>query len=266
MLQNLYCPAATELEICADTGTHFRSYEFLWNVIELTRSRFACASLNFFIEHHGKGYCDGAFGLQRHWVSQFARTKNIECLADMHAAIEAGAAGTMSLDPPPLGPAYYVKSFKPSPKTHIFKLDTSLCDIQIEYTYCIFFDRASDGHVRGWNFWYSDRVDKRTLGSSIGKLKAIKVPCKEDWRLSYRATQPEKNPLNVDLLKRRMAKQSAFIDSSGASRRTNFMQALLRREKQGAKQKAKYLRQKRALAINLEEGQDSRDSESESDE
>ena len=153
MLQNLYCPAATEREICADTGTHFRSYEFLWNVIELTRSRFACASLNFFIEHHGKGYCDGAFGLQRHWVSQFARTKNIECLADMHAAIEAGAAGTMSLDPPPLGPAYYVKSFKPSPKTHIFKLDTSLCDIQIEHTYCIFFDHASDGHVRGWNFW-----------------------------------------------------------------------------------------------------------------
>ena len=109
-------------------------------------------------------------------------------------------------------------------------------------------------------------MDKRTLGSSIGKLKAIKVPCKEDWRLSYRATQPEKNPLNVDLLKRRMAKQSAFIDSSGASRRTNFMQSLLRREKQGAKQKAKYLRQKRALAINLKEGQDSSDSESESDE
>lgn len=175
-------------------GAHLRSYEFAWNLVEQCREKFPTTVLNFFAAHHGKGYCDGAFGLQRHWVSQYARTRNIECLDHMRAALEEGAQGTMALDPPPDGPAYYVKVFEPSPKTAVNKLDTAKCDLQIEYTYCVLFSRAAVGHVRGWNFVYSDRIDKRSAGKSIGTIQSISTPCSDEWRRSYRATQPEKEP------------------------------------------------------------------------
>ncbi|CAK8992137.1 unnamed protein product [Durusdinium trenchii] len=265
LLRSLNTGDIDELQVWCDTGTHFRSYEFAWNLVEQCREKFPTTVLNFFAAHHGKGYCDGAFGLQRHWVSQYARTRNIECLDHMRAALEEGAQGTMALDPPPDGPAYYVKVFEPSPKTAVNKLDTAKCDLQIEYTYCVLFSRAAVGHVRGWNFVYGDRIDKRSAGKSIGTIQSISTPCSDEWRRSYRATQPEKNPLNIVLLQRRKEKQQAFVDTT-CSRRSTFMEALCRRERQSAKQKAKYLRRKRVLAINLDDGgSSSDDSSSDSD-
>ena len=64
--------AFTAVEVWADCGPHFRSYEFAHAVlIGLPRNHASIVntSLNFFCEKHGKGRCDGAFGALQHvWI------------------------------------------------------------------------------------------------------------------------------------------------------------------------------------------------------
>ena len=255
-----------ELQVWADCGPHFRSYEFLYNLSELCRTRFHVVVQNYYAEHHGKGRCDGSFALQRRWISDFARQRNIESLADMKAALQQGAEETIALDPPPHGPSYYIRDFVPQKQNVCRKLDNTGTGFQIEYSYCVLFERAAD-RIRGWNFWYSDRCHDRRLGESIGQVVCSESPASEDWRMSYRTSKPEKTPLNVSLLNRRREKQEAFMrgtDFAACSRRDSFVQALVRREKQAASSKAKYVRRKRALAVNLREAANSSDSDSDS--
>lgn len=104
-------PDHKTLHVWADCGPHFRSYEFLWNLSLLVQTRFERVFLHFFAEHHGKGRNDGQFGLQRKWVSDYAREHVIDSLDAMKAALEMGACGTMQLDPPPKGPSHSIRMF-----------------------------------------------------------------------------------------------------------------------------------------------------------
>ena len=265
VLKGLPLQGVKQLLCWADCGTHFRSYEFLWNLAELCESTFPVTQLNFFAEHHGKGRCDGAFGLQRRWVAEWARTHTITSLETMREALEAGAATTMRLDPPPHGPSYKIKVFVPEPKSECKKLDVSGTGLQIEYTYCVQFDRASGGHVRVWNYWFSDRAASGKGGDLVGRAKALKSKVTDEWRVSYRAAMPERSPLNIALLQRRKEKQQAFADLTRVSRRDPFLVALRKREKRQEHQKRKYQRQKRVLAVNLEEASASSGSDDSSD-
>ena len=175
----------------------------------------------------------------------------IDSLRGMREALEQGAAETMALDPPPHGPAYRVVLFEPTTKQNTTKLDAQRLDLQIEYTYCILFERASAGHVRVYNSVYSDRgKEKATL---LGKAESVVHPSTEDWRRSYRTQQPVKTPLNLSLLQRRLAKQKAFADDCIVARRDPLLVALQKREKRLAHQRNKQLRSARVLAVNLQE-------------
>ncbi|CAE8680493.1 unnamed protein product [Polarella glacialis] len=92
----------TVLHVFADCGPHFRSYEFLWCLVEVCKSKFPTVFLHFLLERHGKGRNDGQFGLQRRWAVDYARDHVISDVSDMKGALEAGAMMTMSLDPPQL--------------------------------------------------------------------------------------------------------------------------------------------------------------------
>ena len=222
--------------------------------------------LNFYAEHHGKGRCDGSFALQCCWIADYARRQSISCLADMKAALEAGAKETMSLDPPPSGPSYYIRDYVPDKKAVCSKLDASGTDLQIEYTYCIQLERRPDGQVRGLNFCFSDRSHDPNLGQSFGLAACVESPATAEWWISYRKEAPEKTPLNVTLLSRRLAKQEMFMRGTqyaACSRRDTFLQALVRREQQAASSKSKYTRRKRVLAVNIAEASGS-DSDSSS--
>lgn len=253
LLKTLSLDTVKVLRCWADCGAHFRSYEFLWNLAEHCRDTFAQVHLHFFAEHHGKGRCDGAFGLQRRWVADYARSHTIDSLEGMRKALESGAAETMCQDPPPRGPNYLIKVFEPEPKRDCKKLDTSGIDLQIEYTYCIVLERAPRGHVRIHNYVFSDRPGLAKPSILVGKATYVVQKCTDEWRRSYRAQKPERTPLNVTLLQRRLAKQKDFADTVQFSRRDPLLVALRRREKRQAHNKAKFQRQKRVLAVNLQE-------------
>ena len=253
MLQTLPTGGVREFHCWADCGPHFRSYEFVWNLVAQCQSVFPKVYLHFFAEHHGKGRCDGAFGLQRRWVADYARTCTIDSLDGMRQALEAGAAATMALHPPPQGPAYKVKVFEPEAKQYCKKLDLSGLDLQIEYTYCIMLERASRGHARVFNYVFSDRPSCGKKGILVGRAECTSVKCTDDWRRSFRAQQPEKTPLNISLLQRRWAKQKQFAEGEAISRRDPWLVALRRKEKRWAHNKRKYEQQKRVLAVNLQE-------------
>ena len=107
--------------------------------------------VHFYCEHHGKGRCDGCFGLQRRWVSDWARENTISCLEDMRKGIQHGMDQTMCIDPPPLGPSYFVKTFAPPKPKTIKKLDVSVSKFKIEYSYCIQLERIVGGRVLAKN-------------------------------------------------------------------------------------------------------------------
>ena len=212
-----------EFHCWADCGAHFRSYEFLWNLSEQCEKRFKRVRLHYFAEHHGKGRCDGTFGLQRHWVADFARTSTINSLQGMKEALISGAAATMALGPPPDGPSYHIKVFEPAPKESIKKFDVSGTELQIEYTYCIGLERGVGSKVVARNYIFSDRCTKASSSITIGYAKCVVQKSTEGWRLSYRATAPEKSPLNVTLLQRRLAKQKEFAQLAGVQRRSRSL-------------------------------------------
>ena len=61
------------LHVWADCGPHFRGYMFLWNLRSMvSRFHLSEAILHFHTEHHGKGRCNGQFGLQRCWCERNA--------------------------------------------------------------------------------------------------------------------------------------------------------------------------------------------------
>ena len=251
----------TELSVWADCGPHFRCYEFAWAIKEQCDKRFENVILNFHAEHHGTGRCDGAFGLQRRWVNDYARNNTIGSLQDIQTALETGASGTMVLDPPPGGPAYKIVNFKPTKPAQIKKLDAGPTTLSIEYTYCLQFKRGQRG-VELYSLVFSDRIS----GERILPLSHILIKTDAEWRMSYRKTAPEKDPLNVALLARRREKQLPFASSGkdGACRRTSFMKAMLQRERRAVKQKSKAARTKAVLAVNLAEAADSSSSSSSS--
>ena len=169
----------------------------------------------------------------------------------MVEALEAGAACTMVLDPPPAGPAYKIINFLPPKPSEIRKLDAGPTELSIKCTYCIQFQRGPHG-VELYNLVYSDRVkSERVL-----PLNFITVKTDANWRMSSWQSAPEKDPWNVALLSRRRAKQLPFAVAHGSGRRDTYLNALLRRERDAAKRKAKAQRTKAVRAVSLADGGD----------
>ncbi|CAE8581407.1 unnamed protein product, partial [Polarella glacialis] len=234
----------TVLHVFADCGPHFRSYEFLWCLVEVCKSKFPTVFLHFLLEHHGKGRNDGQFGLQRRWAVDYARDHVISDVSDMKGALEAGAMMTMSLDPPPAGPSYHIVVFTPAAKPKfVDKLDNSKTDLQIEYTYCLRIQRHPvPMYVAVKDFVYSDRSTDEQKGVSIGNVVMKRQPAKEEsWRVSYRKTEPEKDNLNVGVLQRRLDHQKHAKLANLASRADPEIVKLARDQRREAKRKAKYL-------------------------
>ena len=88
----------------------------------------------------------------------------------MVEALEAGAAGTMVLDPPPAAPAYKIPAAQA---------------LSIEFTYCIQFQRGPHG-VELYNLVYSDRVK----GERVLPLNFITVNTDAKWMISYPVVGP----------------------------------------------------------------------------
>ena len=114
------------------------------------------------------------------------------------------------------------------------------------------------------NFVYSDRM--RGDGEDLGTVHYEEWQRQfDEWKVSYRKTTPEKNPLNVDLLRRRLEHQKAFKTNVLGIRRNSWLQAHWRKEKKLAKQRVKYSRKKAVLAINLADSDNSSSSSIESE-
>ena len=168
-------------------------------------------SFNFFAEHHGKGRNDGQFGLQRHWIESFTARKSIASMEELLNALNEGASQTMQSDPPPTGPRYEVVHFHP-PKPREFQcLDVSALDFKVEYTYCVFFRKTENRKypVMMLDYTYSDRLLQDVQVQELGAATVITKQSAEEWRLSYRQDEPEKDPLPEALLQRRLNHHAA---------------------------------------------------------
>lgn len=66
-----------------------------------------------------------------------------------------------------------------------------------------------------------------------------------------RRDSPGEKPLNVTLLRRRLAKRKEFAQLAGVTRRDPLLTALRRKEARAAHAKGKYQREKRVSAVNL---------------
>eukprot|EP00972_Heterocapsa_arctica_P056155 8284755-Heterocapsa_arctica.AAC.1 len=140
LLRRLGLPRSrfTRLHVWADCGAHFRGYCFLWSLIELCQiHKLSEVVLHFYAEHHGKGRCDGQFGLQRHWRDTWAEAHVISSVQQYVSACQSGADDTMADDPPPAGPSYKCVLFSPPKPSEAKAFDNSVPKFQIEYTYCV---------------------------------------------------------------------------------------------------------------------------------
>ena len=137
LLRRLGLPGAPfqRLHVWADCGTHFRGYLFLWELRSVCLEfGLAVAVLHLYAEHHGKGRCDGQFGLQRRWTDEWAEKHVIKNLEDLIQACRAGAQAAMRSDAPPVGPSYEIVHFNPAKPSEAFGLDEKAADFMIEYT------------------------------------------------------------------------------------------------------------------------------------
>ena len=152
----------------------------------------------------------------------------------------------MLSDPPPCGPKYEIVHFHPEKPKKFLYLDISAKDLKIEYTYALSFYKTQNAKypVHMKNFIYSDRVATRNLGCDLGDAATVeRAVSDDDWRVSYRKDEPEKQPLPEDLLQRRLCAQRS-AKTAITSRHQTEVEKLLSREKQEAKRKEKAKRER----------------------
>ena len=255
LLRRLGLPGAPfqKLHVWADCGTHFRGYLFLWELRSVCLEfGLAEAVLHLYAEHHGKGRCDGQFGLQRRWTDEWAEKHVIKNLEDLIQACRAGAQAAMRSDAPPVGPSYEIVRFNPAKPSEAFGLDEKAADFMIEYTYCIAVrkDPTQEWGVQVHNYVYSDRMLQRGQGpgTRLAPIRRRAWPTGDPgWRLSYRKTEPESEPLNLRALQRRLEKQAAYATGPTA-RRDAVVEKVRKLEAQAARSLAKAGRQRKQAA------------------
>ncbi len=90
------------------------------------------------------------------------------------------------------------------------------------------------------DFIFPDRIGNAASGSSIGEVVIYETAAPTpDWRVSYRQTEPEKQPLNIDLLKRRLEKQRHAKNNTFTARHEPGLQKILHSEALAAARRAK---------------------------
>eukprot|EP00435_Cladocopium_sp_Y103_P075602 s140_g60.t1 len=248
-IQRLGLPAScSKIQIWSDCGPHFRAYAFAATAVDILRdsASFQEIYFSFFGEHHGKGRNDGQFGLQRRWLEDFAQRNVISTCEQLLKALKVGASHSMLSGPPPTGPEYQIVHFHPEkPRTFLY-LDVSAKDLKIEYTYCLaFFKTASKNFpARMTDFVYTDRIDLVDGGKSLGHATVVDKVCDaEDWRVSYRKDQPEKEALPEALLQRRLQAQK-YAKTSLTQRRSTEMERVLSDERRRAHKSQKAQRER----------------------
>ena len=177
----------------------------------------------------------------------------VTSIEEMLAAMRAGAAETMAADP--AGPQYSVVHFQEEKPAFGLKLDHKVADFAIETTYCVSVRRnpVQPAGVSILDYTYSDRWGTRGLGKSIGNVNSVRYDIgDEGWRLSYRVKEPDAEPLNVALLLRRLEKQR-FAKGRRTPRHDTAFARLRKEERRNARRRAKEMRIRRHLAIDLEE-------------
>jgi hypothetical protein len=254
LLSRLPMELFSELHLWADCGPHFRSYEFAGHLLTVVHRRHAlkATQLNFFVEKHGKGRCDGSFGLMEKWLTDYCHEHDIEDFLTFIAALQEGARCTMDKDPPPKGPKYTAIAFDPPPKPKlVVELD---CDeVKVESTYCL---RAvasgrpvgkvelhcGDITLQDWMF--SDRVGRCAMPEKLSTYQRTKERAVKDlpWRKSYRKTQPEKAKPKHETLQRRLVAQQQFKEGGRAHRHEGVVGKLVTEALRLARQRAKMKR------------------------
>ena len=102
-----------------------------------------------------------------------------------------------------------------------FGLDEKAADFMIEYTYCVAVrkDPTQEWGAQVYNYVYSDRMLQRGQGARLAPIRRRVWPTGgPGWRLSYRKTAPESEPLNARALQRRLEKQAAYATGPTARR------------------------------------------------
>ena len=180
------------------------------------------------------------------WVEKHV-IKNLE---DLIEACRARAQAAMRSDAPPVGPSYEIVHFNPAKPSEAFGLDEKAADFMIEYTYCVAVrkDPTQEWGVQVYNYVYSDRMLQRGQGARLAPIRRRVWPTGDPgWRLSYRKTAPESEPLNARALQRHLEKQAAYATGPTA-RRDSVVEKARKLEAQAARSLAKAGRRQKQVA------------------
>jgi hypothetical protein len=240
LLVRLSLRSGCVVHVWADCGPHFRAYQFLWGLCQICLEwKLNRICLHFCSEHHGKGRCDGQFGLQRRWLLEAAVEMVIATLEDLEVALTQGATETVKSDP--TGPSYHIVHFKPQYPKEAFTMKPA--EGFIESSYCLEVRQAPHAFhkVAIRDFTYSDRRSLVHNGRDVGSFEVLKAKLEENWRFSYRQTEPEKEPIPFETLRRRLSKQR-HAKCARTSRRKQILQEVFQKEKRAARVRAKVAR------------------------
>ena len=129
------------------------SCEFAWIVVEQCKNWFSSVFLHFFASHQGKGWCDGAFGLQRKWLRDWEQPEFLGTVYAYPIHDKSFEQRTEQIERSVLAAERGLKRRqnpeKVLPKDKAAKKEDN-AKVELPAAQCVF-QRAAAGHVREYN-------------------------------------------------------------------------------------------------------------------
>ena len=199
-----------------DVGPHYRNARFLafWLVHLLKELGVPEASVEFFVEHHGKGIIDGHFGRMASWLDAIAKKKVVATLVDYCKFM--GERAEMHHTENPMVPRCEFHAFTPPAKASLPPkvLDADWLryrNMRIKSSYSWRSEMIGGEpmlHVRamcGSEYFAS----ARPVFLSAAALKKVDKAT-GPWKEYYRSSCPEKRELNIGSLSKCWAHMQAL--------------------------------------------------------
>ena len=216
---------AVKLNLWSDCGLHFRCYQLAcWTLVELPRKmprepgEEVTVRLQLFCEMHGKGPCDGHLSAPKEWIFGHCVAGGVvSSLSHVWEALDDGAASSMRLYSPPVGPECHSEIVdtaalgrKPACFKEIAAYGADPAMLRRSKTYCLASSLIPPAHrpVRGRqrpDLIYDIRIDDHVFADRghcqrVGararwiRTKTTCVPpTGREWEIGWRDRVPEFN-------------------------------------------------------------------------
>ena len=215
--------AGQTLEMWSDVGNHFRSKRFFGYWLYDLKDRFPTTKLELLPPGHGKGPCDGHFGVMMRWREEGARLHVIKTLAQYVKVMNNAAKAARRMNPRQPKRIFY--AFTPPDKKDLPQSEISTkvlkeCELPMKETFS----------------WMSVRegVHTRLSGGVLADVPhtqhtylapadvSVDVAKKPDWKSYYQQKDPTARKINLKPLVKAEAKMTSDNVAVPTARKTSL--------------------------------------------